>query len=86
MEEEGSRGGGDGAARRRGAGSMGCHGRKNKGKEERGEKIKEKARDLRNRVNGPKREVEGPLREKQKTEKGGCKMQGVGKEKARGRN
>ena len=32
-----------------------------------------------------KTEVEGHLRDSTKTEEGGCKMQGVGKEKARGR-
>ena len=30
-------------------------------------------------------EVEGPLCEKQKMEEGGCKRQGVGTEKARGK-
>ena len=49
------------------------------------EKNKRKARDLKKRGKGPKREVEGPLRKKQKMEEGGCKLQGVGIEKDQGR-
>ena len=42
--------------------------------------------DLKKREKGPKRKVEGPLREKQKTEEGGCKVQGVGIENRQGQD
>ena len=54
-------------------------------KERRKRKRKEKGgKGLKRKKKGANYEVEGPLCEKQKTEKCGCKRQGVGKENCQG--
>ena len=60
-----------------------------KKREKGGEKIKRKRERKKGgpkrKEEGPFREVEGRLHETEKKKEGGCKVQGVGKEKASGR-
>ena len=74
------------ASGRRGVGAR-AGWRKNTGREgERKREGEDRVRDPIAKRKGPESKVEGSVREKQKTEEGGCKRQGVGTEKDQGQD
>ena len=58
--------------------------RKEKGKGEKGKRRERRKKEKRGKRKKGE-EVEGPIREKQKTEEGGCKKAGVGKQNCQGK-